>query len=814
MGLSLFLGVICFGPALQQAHAAWNIQPADAPSQFSQLTSRSIAVNAAGSPQIAYGQDHLYHAYYDGTAWRQEVADPSLGVGTHASIAIDGDDRVHISYYDAVTGDLKYATNRFFGTWWSETVDGSGNVGTYSSIAVDAANTVHISYYHVGDQDLKYATPDGSGGWTIETPDSAGNVGQYSAIALDTAGNVHISYYDATGFNLKYVSGQTGAWGGPETIDGAGGNLGKYSSIAVDDSDTVHISYYDQTSGLLKYVSGQTGAWGVPATVDSSGDVGRYASLALSFDPAGNPGVHISYYDSTAGALKYATNTTGIWVTGSIDGGGDVGLNSAIAISQDGTGDPAVHISYVDSTQNRLKYITNPFAVPAEIDRAGDVGRYSALALDTGGVPCIGYYDFLNRNLKYATKATGAWTTAVIDAAGDVGQYTSIAIDSSNSVHISYFDLGNDDLKYATNATGAWISEPVDITDNVGSHSSIDIDGSDTVHISYYDSTNGNLEYATPNGSGGWTIETVDFGVNVGWYTSLVVDGSDKIHISYYDITSGDLLYATKSVGPGPWSVPVIVDGAGDVGQYSAIAVDSNNTVHISYFDVTNGQLKYAMADGLGGWTIEAVDTGVSVGWYTSIGINGADAVFISYYDAANGDLKRASRADDSADWLITMVDGDMDVGSHSSISPQGFHISYYDASSGNLKYADPFPAASVPSGGGGGGGGCFIATAAYGSDMARQVTLLKAFRDSYLLPSRFGRLLVKSYYRHSPRIAAFISDSDTLRAVTRVGLVPIVAISYLIMNLGPLISFSLFLVFAVALFILARIIHLRLKTL
>jgi YVTN family beta-propeller protein len=94
-----------------------------------------------------------------------------------------------------------------------------------------------------------------------------------------------------------------------------------------------------------------------------------------------------------------------------------------------------------------------------------------------------------------------------------------------------------------------------------------------------------------------------------------------------------------------------------------------------------------------------------------------------------------------------------------------------------------------VSSGGGGGGGGCFIATAAYGSDMAPQVQVLRKFRDDYLLTNRAGRLFVRLYYRVSPPLAHLIGQHEVLRQATRWMLAPVV---YAVLHPLSVCSFSL----------------------
>ncbi|CAK8723454.1 Lysophospholipase L1 [Candidatus Electrothrix laxa] len=124
------------------------------------------------------------------------------------------------------------------------------------------------------------------------------------------------------------------------------------------------------------------------------------------------------------------------------------------------------------------------------------------------------------------------------------------------------------------------------------------------------------------------------------------------------------------------------------------------------------------------------------------------------------------------SDWSNTTVDGIHPNESGSVTIAQGFYsqlVNNQNASSSS------------------GGGGCFIATAAYGTVLEPQVVLLKKFRDLYLLTNRPGAYFVKLYYTYSPPVADFIRQYDVIRFVVRVLLLPLLTISFFLVEFSPL---------------------------
>ena len=61
---------------------------------------------------------------------------------------------------------------------------------------------------------------------------------------------------------------------------------------------------------------------------------------------------------------------------------------------------------------------------------------------------------------------------------------------------------------------------------------------------------------------------------------------------------------------------------------------------------------------------------------------------------------------------------------------------------------------------------------------MAREIGILREFRDEYMVTNLVGQTLTGIYYRLSPPIADFITEHAGLKPLVRAGLGPAVAMS------------------------------------
>jgi len=79
---------------------------------------------------------------------------------------------------------------------------------------------------------------------------------------------------------------------------------------------------------------------------------------------------------------------------------------------------------------------------------------------------------------------------------------------------------------------------------------------------------------------------------------------------------------------------------------------------------------------------------------------------------------------------------------------------------------------------------------------MEPHVKILRDFRDRFLIVNSIEKGFVRLYYTYSPPIANFIAEHDSLRAMVRISLLPVVGVSWIALKIGPLSTVALVLIF------------------
>jgi len=311
------------------------------------------------------------------------------GVGFYISMALDTNDRPHISYID-VSDDsehkLKYAI--WTGNEWRiELLDSSKEYDSDTSLAIDSNDDPHIAYYDSDSEVLKYAKYNRNK-WSIEIIDQVGWDGGYPSIVLDSNDHPHIGYRENENWSIKYAKWTGSEWH-YEELD----SLGRYISLILDHSDKPHMCYHND--GLI-YAKNTSTSWSFE-TVDTNSNAG-WGSTDMAIDSEGN--IHIGYTTQEEGEFNYANNIGNNWNT--------------------------EHLESIDS-------------------RCDDI----TLDLDSEDNPHLVYYkseSWTEGEMIYIKWTGTEWSSEIITECNG-GGYPGIVIDGKDDFHICFYDGGS--LKYA-----------------------------------------------------------------------------------------------------------------------------------------------------------------------------------------------------------------------------------------------------------------------------------------------------------------------------------------------------------------------------
>lgn len=343
-------------------------------------------------------------------------------------------------------------------TWTTTTVDSTGDVGKFASLAADGNNKLHISYFDTAAA-LKYTT-NNSGSWPAQgsaiVPASVTAAG--TGITIDAANNPHISYYTSPTNGrggIRSIDFLNGSWTASGSINGVFAPAPEQTTAIANRDGYSHITYVRNVNGNMaslyyaKNVNANSYASWSFQELDNTHLSGTNSSVAV--DSAGK--VYIVGYNSASTDLFYYTNESGSWSAYALATSTTEVIGKGCALAIDGANN--LHLAYLRSSTAgsmiiyRFKPAGGNWQAPQEIADPGSGGGEPSIAVDATGKAHISFYSTSSGTgkLRYATNLSGNWTDELADlSAANVGRYSSIEV-SDNTIFIAYYDVTNGDLK-------------------------------------------------------------------------------------------------------------------------------------------------------------------------------------------------------------------------------------------------------------------------------------------------------------------------------------------------------------------------------
>ena len=401
--------------------------------------------------------------------------------------------------------------------------------------------------------------------------------------------------------------------------------------------------------------------------------------------------------------------------------------------------------------------------VTVDLDRDGDIDIVAAASNDDE----VAWWD---------NDGSETFTKRSVDASfNGANSVFVIDLDTDGDLDIVATAGQADDLAwYASDGTpgdGGWTKTVIDNNFNgAAAVFCIDLDIDGDMDILGAANIDDDVAWWDNDGAEGFTKRTIDSSFNGAVSVKagdLDADGDLDVIACAYNVNTVNWYANDGTPGDGGWTEYTIVGDARGVSDIKVLDFDLDGDIDVVGSLKVDDAVAWWENDGTpldGGWTEHVIDSD----------FNGAVSVFPIDLDI-DGDidiLGAAETGDDitwwengGADAVVTPSEDEAGATAFIAVDFTVLPTSTAEVTTalpgGETEAVETEVGQEVDV-------KCFIATAAYGTHLARDIKRLCQFRDNYLLKNRLGKRLVNTYYKISPPIAKIISESAFLRRITR----------------------------------------------
>lgn len=626
--------------------------------------------------------------------------------GHNPSMFIDGNNRIHVSYWNSSTDKLMYKyRDQGSSSWSTEYVDSTELNGHVSSIKVDPQGNVHVAFFQNENKEVhvKYAVRQGANNWNVESlptttqygwgiglygPDVLENQTEFIKhsidLELDSANNPKICFF-ANYLNTEFIASCGGyyrdyelrlynAWKDstgwqirsfqdiPDRYNNCfgaaplprGTRYGEFCSMIIDNQNNPRIftnTFHNRE--LMRFDATNDSNWTMFAA-DSALSIWDSTFLTQCWSWVWQPYFTIESVSATTSedGSMHAVYTTSI----------NYGKPFMNALNKFNT---AVYVQFdpngniVQRYQHFPEYpITNLQGTSCDTLPERPYHAYSSVVSRN---PDSVYFAVSNRTdrLMILSESLDSGQTWTFDTISDFFGVTESPIQlTGDSIYLLVYDESRDHLRLYRRhlGGGAWAMEQLTYSQRQGVNMDavFGVSGADTLmHMVYVDDYNDGLYYGrgTLNGTMTWLTEQLDSNNSGFDYVRIVTRPTNGDPYIVYNRNGGQEFVMAYRNG-GSWTYEVIDDSLSSFSGDILIGQDDSIRVVFSTNDlsVTEHPIIYQARDASGGgWTWEEIRTEWPVadtvdyeGGYPRIALDSQGNTHVSFHDLRDRSLNYA----------------------------------------------------------------------------------------------------------------------------------------------------------------------------